>query len=60
LGIFERLVADIAEEVTSGILEYRSHKQENEELMTKIKIKLANKENLEPDEYAFVAERRML
>jgi hypothetical protein len=55
-----RLAADIAEKVTAGILEYKSHKQENEDLMTSIKVKLANEENLEPDEYTFAAERRML
>jgi hypothetical protein len=55
-----RLAGNIAEEVTAGIHDYKSHKQENEELVAKIKVKLAKEENLEPDEYTFAAERHIL
>lgn len=55
-----KLAEDIAVEVTTGINEYKSHKQENEELMAKIKVKLANEENLDSDEYALAAEKHLL
>ena len=55
-----KLAEDIAVEVMTGINEYKSHKQENEERMAIIKVKLANEENLDSDEYALAAEKHIL
>jgi len=55
-----KLANNIADEVTTGIADWMSHRKENEERLEKIKVKLANEENLQPDEYAFAAENHIL
>jgi hypothetical protein len=55
-----KLAKNIAEEVTTGIADWKLHQKENEERLEKIKVKLAREENLQPDEYAFAAEKHIL